>query len=204
MFRNSVVIQIGSHIGNTINDPIFKEVDETTRLILVEPVPYLFDQLKKNYEKKNINNNIIFINKAVSNYIGYIELTIPSQKNDFSKFPNWASQLASTNENHCKMHLPDLITEKINVKTTTINEIIKEYNIKEIGILHTDTEGHDYDILMNYDFTIKPKYVLFEHKHMDGIFTVGKKYEQLKKFLEKHGYKYNNSDSEDTIFELQK
>ena len=73
-----------------------------TTLILVEPVPYLFNQLKKNYEKRNINN-ITFINKAVSNYIGYIELTVPSQTNDFSKLPIWASQLASTNENHCKM-----------------------------------------------------------------------------------------------------
>ena len=202
MYKNKVIIQIGSHIGNTRNDPIFNEIDKTTTLILVEPVPYLFNQLKKNYKEKNIDN-IIFINKAVSNYIGYIELTIPSEKNDFSKLPWWASQLASTNEEHCKTHIKDLITEKITVETTTLNEIIKDHNIKEIELLHTDTEGNDYNILMSYNFIIKPCKILFEHKHMDGIWKVGEKYKQLKLFLEEHNYKLKYKEGEDTMFELQ-
>ena len=41
------ILQIGSHIGNTPNDPIYKLVNENTKLILVEPVPYLFNELKK-------------------------------------------------------------------------------------------------------------------------------------------------------------
>jgi hypothetical protein len=42
---NKTIIQIGSHVGNTCNDPIFNIVDNDTNLILVEPVPYLFEQL---------------------------------------------------------------------------------------------------------------------------------------------------------------
>jgi hypothetical protein len=67
---NKTIIQIGSHVGNTCNDPIFNIVDNDTKLILVEPVPFLFEQLKINYNKKFENNhNIIFINKAVSNLL---------------------------------------------------------------------------------------------------------------------------------------
>ena len=51
-YRINFILQIGSHIGDTINDPIFNNVDETTKLFLVEPVPYLFEQLKINYKKK--------------------------------------------------------------------------------------------------------------------------------------------------------
>ena len=200
-YRINFILQIGSHIGDTINDPIFNNVDETTKLFLVEPVPYLFEQLKINYKKKNINN-IIFLNKAVSSYVGSIELTIPSQYNDFSKLPFWASQLGSTNEKHCKAHIKEIITDKINVETTTINEIIRDYNIKEIELLHCDTEGHDYDILINFDFIIKPRKILFEHKHMDGIFSVGVKYENLTNYLKSHGYKYKYRTNEDTMFEL--
>jgi len=59
------------------------------------------EQLKNNYNKKFENNhNIIFINKAVSNFIGEIEMTIPSEKNDFSQLPYWSSQLASVNDGH--------------------------------------------------------------------------------------------------------
>ena len=84
---NKTIIQIGSHIGNTVNDPIFSIVDNTTTLILVEPVTFLFEQLKRNYEDKfTCTKNIHFINKAVSNFIGEIEMTIPSEKNDFSRF----------------------------------------------------------------------------------------------------------------------
>ena len=40
MLRNdSVIIQIGAHVGNTRNDPLFQNVDNSTKLILVEPVP---------------------------------------------------------------------------------------------------------------------------------------------------------------------
>lgn len=197
------IIQIGSHVGNTINDPIFNIVDNNTKLILVEPVPYLFKQLKHNYKQKFENNeNIIFINKAVSNYTGEIEMTIPSEKNDFSMFPFWASQLASVDPEHVSNHISSLLTEKIYVETTTINKIVKEYDIHDIDLLHTDTEGHDYTILMNYDFKVKPKRIMFEHKHMDGFLKVGRKYHELSNKLVSLGYKKIDQNDEDTIFEL--
>ena len=200
---SKTIIQIGSHVGNTINDPIFDIVDSETKLILVEPVPYLFKQLKNNYSKKFENNeNIIFINKAVTNYVGEIEMTIPSEKNDFSKFPFWASQLSSVNSDHVSNHISSLLTEKIYVETTTINEIVREYDIQHIDLLHTDTEGHDYTILMNYNFKVKPKKIMFEHKHMDGFLRIGSKYYELTNKLLSLGYKKIEQNDEDTIFEL--
>lgn len=195
------IIQIGSHVGNTINDPIFNQVDKTTTLILVEPVPYLFEQLKENYKNKNIDV-IHFINKAASSHTGNIELTIPSQKNDFSKLPFYASQLSSVNETHAIKHLPNLITEKIDVPTTTLDEIVKDYSIEEIELLHTDTEGHDYDIIMNYSFNVKPFKILFEHKHMDGYSKTGIRYDTLKNKLNSLGYKLKFKNSEDTLVQL--
>ena len=50
------IIQIGSHVGKTCNDPIFNVVDNNTKLILVEPVPFLFEQLKINYNTKFIKS----------------------------------------------------------------------------------------------------------------------------------------------------
>jgi len=203
MYKNKTIIQIGSHIGNTINDPIYKDIDQTTTLILVEPVPYIFKQLKENYKKKNIKN-IYFINKAVSNFIGHIELTTPSEKNDFTKLPFWASQLSSTRNDHISSINPNvkIITEKIIVETTTLDQIIKDYNLKEIELLHTDTEGHDYEILMNYSFIVKPKKILFEHCHMDGFYKIGERYESLKNKLTLFGYKFKFNNEDDTMFEL--
>ena len=103
---NCVIIQIGSHVGNTLNDPLFQKVDGSTKLILVEPVPFIFNQLKKNYtDKFPDSNNITFINKAASGKTGTLELTVPSEKNDFNKLPWYASQLGSVNDNHISGHL---------------------------------------------------------------------------------------------------
>jgi len=202
---SKTIIQIGSHIGNTINDPIFNIVDNDTKLILVEPVPFLFEQLKNNYLTKYKDNpNIYFINKAVSNFIGQIEMTVPSEKNNFNKLPYWASQLGSINSDHAIKHINNLIVEKIIVETTTLNEIIKQYDLTSIDLLHTDTEGHDYTILMDFDFIIKPTKIIFEHKHMDGFTTVGVKYEELSNKLISLNYKKLSKTKEDTIFILNK
>ena len=49
MYKNKTIIQVGSHVGKSKNDPIFNYVDESTKLILIEPVPYLFNKLKYHY-----------------------------------------------------------------------------------------------------------------------------------------------------------
>ena len=199
--KNKTIIQIGSHVGDTPNDPIFNMIDNTTKLILVEPVPFLFEQLQNNYKRLD-NKKIFFINKAVSDFIGETEMTIPSEKNNFEKLPFWASQLASINPNHALGHLSNLLVEKITVKTTTLNEIVSQYNLTQIDLLQVDTEGHDYTILMNYNFDIKPKQIMFEHKHMDGLLTVGIKYTELSNRLTSFGYKKIYEDTEDNIFQL--
>jgi len=202
MYKNKTVIQIGSHVGDTINDPIFEKVDLSTNLILIEPVEYLFNILKYNYNEKYKNNNFLFINKAVSNFIGKIEMTIPSQKNNFLELPFYASQLSSINPYHVKLHLPNIITEKIEVETTTLNNIVDEFKIKEIELLHIDTEGHDYEILMNYNFKIKPKTIIFEHKHSDGFLKNGIRLKTILNRLYSINYKLTYKNEEDITMVL--
>jgi hypothetical protein len=93
------------------------------------------------------------------------------------------------------------LVDKIKVQTTTLNEIVKEYNINQIDLLHTDTEGHDFTILMNYNFNIKPKKIMFEHKHMDGFMSVKNNYVTLSNKLLSIGYRKTGQDK-DTTFEL--
>jgi FkbM family methyltransferase len=203
--ENKTVIQIGSHIGDSINDPIFNKIHKTTKLFLIEPIPYIFEKLKDNYKNKHPENkNITYINKAVSNFIGEIELSSPSQNNDFSKLPFWASQISSINPNHALKIIPNLIIDKIKVNTTTINDLINNYKIDKIDLLHMDTEGHDYDIIMNYDFKIKPEKILFEHKYTDGTSKTGRKYQKILKKLNLLDYEFISKNNDDTLLELKK
>ena len=201
------IIQVGSHIGKTCNDYLYNNINPNFKYIMIEPVPYLFNQLKENYK---LYNNIIFLNIAISNYNGYIDLYVPSEKNDFSKLVSWASQLASINKEHIPSFVSNCIIDTIQVECKTLNTLIKEYTITELEFLYTDTEGHDYDILMDLDLLlIRPKNILFENKHMDGSrhaldINNCPKYFNLLNHYKKYGYEIVSQNTEDTHIKLFK
>lgn len=104
------IIQVGSHVGNTHNDPIFGDVNEKDAIYLVEPVPYLFNALLENYSKKLSNtSNVVFLNMAVSDFDGETDITIPSMRNNFTTLPRWSTQLASLNPTHIDHELPQML-----------------------------------------------------------------------------------------------
>ena len=206
MKKQKYIIQIGSHVGNTSNDFIYNNIKLDVKYIMIEPVPYLFNQLKENYKSYN---NIIFLNIAISNYDGIIDLYIPSEKNDFTKLVNWTSQLASVNKDHIPTFVPECIIDKITVKCKSLNKLIKEYNITDIEYLYTDTEGHDYDILMDLDLSlIKPINIIFENKHMDGSkhslnIDNCPKYNNLLNHFQEYNYFIKKQTGEDTHIKLK-
>lgn len=201
------IIQVGSHIGNTSNDFLFNNINPKYKYIMIEPVPYLFNQLKENYKSYK---NVTCLNIAISNYNGYIELYTPSQTNDFNKLVSWTNQLSSINKDHISTFVPECIIDKITVDCKTLHTLISEYNIKHIEYLYTDTEGHDYDILMDLNLSIiRPKNIIFENKHMDGpkhILDVNNspKYDSLLRHFNEYGYEVESQTEEDTHITLFK
>lgn len=189
-------LQVGSHIGNTDNDPVFKKITQGMNVILIEPMPTLFNKLVANYNDKVGNNNIEFLNIAVSTYDGMLDLysySPPPKKYiwEIDTNPNlrWVDQLASVNKYHIRDHNVSMYTSTSTVKCKTLNSIIRERNISSIGHLYTDTEGHDYDILMSLDLTIvKPENIIFENSHTDGTKIRGKNYDTLIKHFKNNGY----------------
>ena len=57
--------------------------------------------------------------------------------------------------------------------------------------------------MMNLDLTrIKPRHIIFEAKHMDGVFKKGPRYAALLEHFLKHGYKVVSEEIEDTHIAL--
>jgi FkbM family methyltransferase len=200
-------LQIGSNIGNTNSDMLFSKDIINKNLILIEPVPYLFQKLVDNYKERHSNNYIILLNIAISNKDDMLELYVPSLNNNLANLPSWITELSSTNKdhiyNHTSQNFPNLIVDKISVPSLSLNSLIKIYKIKEIDYLIVDTEGHDYYILMDLDLNIiKPNKIRFENRHMDDTHTRGKKYIELVEHLCKYGYKLIEETNEDTTMSL--
>ena len=210
MKKHIDIIQIGAHIGYSTNDPIYSKNLNNKSIILIEPVPFLFNILVHNYKIKCKNENIdvTFLNLAVSNKDGTIDMYAPSKNCNFDNLPYWLSQMGSVTDEHFHNHnlfdrFPDFKVEKINVQCKTLNTIIKENNISSIDTLIVDTEGHDYAILRALDLSyIKPKNIIFEHKYMDGTYKRGKNFMDLTNYLINNGYKFVKEDEEDIYFTL--
>jgi FkbM family methyltransferase len=205
------ILQIGAHIGNSENDPIYNTNLNNKSILLIEPVPFLYSMLVHNYKVKcsNENINVEILNIAISDKDGSINMYAPSKDCDFSKLPFWISQIGSITNEHIHNHnilerFPEFKIENISVECKTLNTLIKEKNIKSVDQLIVDTEGHDYTILNALDLSLlKPKNIVFEHKYMDGTYKKGENYTKLLNHFLENGYVFIKEDDEDTYLTLK-
>ena len=141
-------VQIGSHDGiSGGNDPLHKYIKKYNWSgILVEPVRYLYKELKKNYEGCE---NLVFENVAISRE-GETMKFYSIEKHDDQKNPFWYNQLGS----FCKdvilshrKHIPkfDKYFKEEEIETITFDSLIK--GINQIDLLHIDVEGYDLEII---------------------------------------------------------
>jgi FkbM family methyltransferase len=210
------LIQIGSHCGRkTSLITSIVNLDSKSNAIFVEPVKEHFEKLEKYHNKIFGDNNFVHLNVACSDKSGKIDLYVPDIE-FFSQeieplyiergWVQWLDQLSSVHENHVKDHnIPyNIPIKKESYDALTIMDIVKTYEITELDLLFIDTEGHDYEILSALDLNvIKPKKIIFEHKHMEGTnLPIGEKYDKLIEKFISFGYKIINKNSEDTELQL--
>ena len=86
--------------------------------------------------------------------------------------PVWYDQLGSFNPNHIRKHFGDEINPYIvceKIPCQTLNEVLLLNSVKDIDLLHIDTEGFDYRVLRQFDFTcFQPEIIIYEHKHLSN------------------------------------
>ena len=195
------LVVIGAHFGVWLEE-IIKEY-KSQNILLVEPVPYNYNQLKENF--KNLDNihictNAIFSENKLSSFY-YVK------ENSITKLgKHWASGIGSFNKNHILDHKtkrfkiePEDIDE-IEINFITFDDLVKNYSIQSIDKLQVDVEGAEYEILNSIDYKkININSLQFESKHFDGTFKEGEKLEKIKKKLVSEGYNLNQIDKENIL-----
>ncbi len=175
-------IEIGAS-DNIETDHIGKSIFKFNwRGIIVEPVPYLFEKLTRNY---GTINRLIFENVAIAEENCERDFYYVSGQN--SGISNSIKGIGSFSIDHIhKFNFPrkekDIVSQKI--KCLTFEELIRKHEVKKLDLLQIDTEGYDYKILKTINFErIKPKILHYEFCHLN-------KEEQLKSvdLLQSKGY----------------
>lgn len=152
--------------------------------ILVEPVKYLFDRLKANYQR---HQGLIFRNVAISNENGFRNLFYMRENKD--GLPLWHDQIGSFFPEVIWKHqheIPDfskyLVQEE--VECVTLQTLLDQHNVSKVDVFHIDTEGFDFSIIKQIDLDkFKPSIIKYEHKHL-----IESDQWDSWRYLEKHGY----------------
>jgi FkbM family methyltransferase len=166
------LVQVGSNDGKT-GDPLYYLIKKSPgwKGLFIEPVPFLFNRLKKNYASKRdcfFENVAIGLQKAEKNFF-YVD---EKARRYLKDLPEYFDQLNTFNKEYIIDHFGSrindyIICEKIMVEP--FQPLLDKYKIEVIDLLHIDTEGYDWIVLQQLDFyKYKPKVILFEHKNLSA------------------------------------
>jgi len=121
---NKILLDIGANIG-AISIPVCKKRNDIIA-VCIEAAPWIFEYLKTNTANNSIKN-IKLINKAISNESG-VDVLFYSPLEQFGKGS-----------------LSPIFTKKsIHVQTINLDNILKEYEVNDIGLIKIDVEGFEY------------------------------------------------------------
>jgi FkbM family methyltransferase len=191
------LVFIGAHDGSK-QKALIESAALIGEVLLVEPVPELFDRLSNLYSK---NPKIKILKLAISEEDSD-QTSFYAQTSLANQIEGYGDQLGSLNPSHAKDHNRLFIstTKEIKVSTITFKSLLKKYDITYIDTLVTDTEGYDARILSSFPFLIfRPRQIIFEYKHSDGFLSIGKRLATLLVILENFGYRTKVLDIENCL-----
>lgn len=147
-YENGFYIDCGANDGVNQSTTWYFEKYLNWNGILIEPIPNVFNELKKNR-----SNNNYFYNTALTDF-NYNSKTI---KFNFHKKDTLTGSIFSNNQIIKK-------TQTIEVKATTLDQIIKKNKSnKLIDLFSLDVEGYEFEVLNGINFdNIKFKFLLIE------------------------------------------
>lgn len=147
VFNNESIIDIGGHVGDTA----LYFAKKGYSVYSFEPVPEVFQIAINNLElNKTLSNRVKLINKAVTNKKGTTKISFEGINKS-----NVSSTFSSSDN-------------LIEVETTTIENILNDFNIKPYA-LKMDCEGCEYEIIGKTDLSMFREILLEYHSNLTGV-----------------------------------
>ena len=165
-----LIVKVGANDGVT-GDPLSRFFQNNVRWrgLLIEPVPYCFAELGRNFPD---SERFVLEQVAIGPHSGPTPMYFLDGSACISlpDLPPWFDQLGSFDVNHLVLQLGPRIKPWVRVfevEVVPLDYLIKRHGIDEIHILHIDVEGFDDLALATLDLGATPTAVIYiEHKHL--------------------------------------
>jgi FkbM family methyltransferase len=152
-------IQVGAMDGKSY-DPIHPYVKQFGwKGILIEPLPDMMVQLKANYAG---TNGLIFENVAIAEQAGSFPLYRVTQETIRKhNLPHWLGGMSTFSDTKLK-DFEDYVEVQM-VEGLPLRAVLDRNAVSHIDVLQIDTEGFDYRVFRQFDFTAyRPKVINIE------------------------------------------
>jgi FkbM family methyltransferase len=134
-------VQVGTNDGNDHFKKMCYGLVDRSKIVLIEPMGELINEINQNYIELFQKHEIIIIDKAIVS-----DESIKDVEIYFSEGLIALSSLINRKTVD--------FTSKKSVRAITLNSLFKELNLRKIEELHIDTEGLDYEILLSIDLSM--------------------------------------------------
>ena len=139
--------------------------------IMVEPVPYIFERLQRNYGG---TEGIVLANLAIADRDGALPFYYAAAPEDREResLPDWYDGIGSFSREAVLRHLrdiPDLERRLVRqtVPCLTFESLCREYGVDRLDLVLSDTEGYDAQIVRGIDLSRHhPRLLIYEHYHL--------------------------------------
>lgn len=174
-------VQVGANDG-ILDDPIRESVCRYhLRGLLIEPLPDLFEKLKRNYSSET---QLSFENVAILPKDDAV--TIYRVREDAAVPFHWHGIASFYRNNLIAQGVPEEFIESLHVKGAPLKSVLSQHNIDDVTLLQIDTEGYDFEIIKSaFDAQIFPDIINYEH-----CWLIPKNRFMCKELLAKHGYAF--------------
>lgn len=133
--QGDVIVDGGAFIGLwTLR--VAQVSGKSGRIIAVEPNPLAYAQLQNNIRLNNLGN-VTTVNKALGDQNGKIDL--------FTEARGFSA--TSLFRNHVETFVPKTGVTSVKCEMTTIDDLVSDYDVKQVDILKIDVEGAELAVL---------------------------------------------------------
>lgn len=159
--------------------------------ILIEPNPISYELLKINRPKNILFDTLISDSKERVDFIYFENINLAAVSGVCETMSKGNLKNFYESDDKWIKNQRDVSLKKIEKETVSLDEVIKQSGLSEIGFFTLDVEGHELNVLKSFSFDIEVSLFLIECNHNDKI---------ISEIMIRNGYTFTTTVSHNNLW----